>query len=342
MAPLGDAVAVSYTRRDHFIDRESGKPQRLEVRLTKILVPDNGGGRSRTVYDVDETIHRRSTARQRARIHRTGTSQPAGTMERGAAQMPGKAQRRRGALSSASASEHDRAHAVPLDQRIPGLFGGTLFTTPRRGGTNSVLTQSQRLQFASQFNSLSAELAAAHSQTPIPSASGAFRFAWDPELDTFVRSTESLGSMVAERAPTLGRHTGTFSFSYTHIDFNTLDGNSLNDLTFSQPAYSPALQPILGNDVIVSHLNMGLSFDTLFFTGAFGITDSIDVSLSLSMSNVRMNATVVSQIQQPNGQQNSQYRLLPRRESTIWSRNPECYAASREAPNAQMRHRRLQ
>lgn len=43
VAPLGDAVAVSYTRRDHFIDRESGKPQRLEVRLTKILVPDNGG-----------------------------------------------------------------------------------------------------------------------------------------------------------------------------------------------------------------------------------------------------------------------------------------------------------
>jgi ketosteroid isomerase-like protein len=43
VAPLGDAVAVTYTRRDHFIDRDSGKPQRLEVRLTKILVPDNGG-----------------------------------------------------------------------------------------------------------------------------------------------------------------------------------------------------------------------------------------------------------------------------------------------------------
>ena len=43
VAPLGDAVAVTYTRRDHFIDRDSGKPQRLEVRLTKILVPDDGG-----------------------------------------------------------------------------------------------------------------------------------------------------------------------------------------------------------------------------------------------------------------------------------------------------------
>jgi hypothetical protein len=42
VAPLGTGVAVSYTRRDRFIDRESGKQQRLEVRLTKILVPANG------------------------------------------------------------------------------------------------------------------------------------------------------------------------------------------------------------------------------------------------------------------------------------------------------------
>ena len=40
IAPLGDGVAVSYTRRDTFVDRDSGKPQRLEVRLTKILVLD--------------------------------------------------------------------------------------------------------------------------------------------------------------------------------------------------------------------------------------------------------------------------------------------------------------
>lgn len=35
-------VAVSYTRRDRFVDRESGKAQRVEVRLTKILVREGG------------------------------------------------------------------------------------------------------------------------------------------------------------------------------------------------------------------------------------------------------------------------------------------------------------
>jgi len=40
--PRGDEMVVSYTRRDRFVDRESGKPQHLEVRLTKILTRENG------------------------------------------------------------------------------------------------------------------------------------------------------------------------------------------------------------------------------------------------------------------------------------------------------------
>jgi uncharacterized caspase-like protein/TolB-like protein len=35
-------MVVSFTRRDHFVDKESGKPVRLEVRLTKVLVRENG------------------------------------------------------------------------------------------------------------------------------------------------------------------------------------------------------------------------------------------------------------------------------------------------------------
>jgi TolB-like protein len=42
IAPRGAAVAVSYTRRDQFVDKGSSKPQRLEVRLTKILVREDG------------------------------------------------------------------------------------------------------------------------------------------------------------------------------------------------------------------------------------------------------------------------------------------------------------
>jgi hypothetical protein len=38
----GNERSVSFTRRDRFTDRESGKPQRLEVRLTKTVVHEGG------------------------------------------------------------------------------------------------------------------------------------------------------------------------------------------------------------------------------------------------------------------------------------------------------------
>jgi TolB-like protein len=40
--PRGPDLAVSYTRRDNFIDKETGEPVSLEVRATKFLVQDGG------------------------------------------------------------------------------------------------------------------------------------------------------------------------------------------------------------------------------------------------------------------------------------------------------------
>jgi TolB-like protein len=49
ITPHGPDVAVSFTRRDHFVDAQSNRPVRLEVRLTKVLVREQatwkiGGG----------------------------------------------------------------------------------------------------------------------------------------------------------------------------------------------------------------------------------------------------------------------------------------------------------
>jgi hypothetical protein len=196
------------------------------------------------------------------------------------------------------------ARAVPLNQEIPKLFGGLLNVTINP----AQFPDKQSLHFTDQFRSLSADLASARSQAPIPSASGAFRFAWDSDLDTFVRSTQSLGPGLAERAQTLGRHTGTLSLAYTHIGFDTFEGSSLNRLSFSQSALSEALKDKLGpgeqqfkDDLLHTQLNLGLSFDLLFFTAAYGITDSLDVSMALSVNRAHMHGTAVTTIQNPDG-----------------------------------------
>ena len=195
------------------------------------------------------------------------------------------------------------ARATPLDQRIPGLFGGTLNTTIRLGQP-----EAQTLRFSEQFRSLNAALAAARSQAPVPSASGAFRFAWDSELDTFVRSTQSLGSGLAERAETLGRHTGTFSVSYTRLDMDTLEGDALSRLRFSQSALSDEFKAQLPegdarfkDDLLRTRLRLGLNFDLFFLSAAYGITDSVDVSLALSINRAHMHGNAVTTIENPDG-----------------------------------------
>lgn len=194
--------------------------------------------------------------------------------------------------------------AEPLDRRIPGLFGGTLNTTIEHG-----IREGQPLHFSEQFRNLSAALATARSQAPIPSASGAFVFKWDEELDTFVRSVQSLGPGLAERAQTLGAHTGTVSLSYTRIDFDTLEGKNLRRLTFTQPALSPTLvaqlppsdQARFGSDQLQTRLDLQLSFDLFFLTAAYGLTDSIDVSLALAVNNAHMRATAQTLICRKDG-----------------------------------------
>jgi hypothetical protein len=196
------------------------------------------------------------------------------------------------------------AGAASLDQKIPGLFGGTLTTTIDPGAQKDV----QEVAIAERFRGLSASLAAARSQAPIPSASGAFRFAWDPELDTFVRHPQSLGSMFAERARTLGRRVFTLSFSYTRVDFDTLEGDNLNNLRASQAALSadylaqlpPDDQAIFSDDILQTQLDLAFGFDLFYFTAAYGVTDNIDVSIALSVNRARMRGRALANILDPN------------------------------------------
>jgi hypothetical protein len=198
------------------------------------------------------------------------------------------------------------AQAMPLEDRISNLFGGALATsiTPRD------LTDAQRPRVADRFRGLSAALAVARSQVPVPSATGAFGFELVPEFDAYVRVPQSLGPLFAERAQTLGRSQWTVSVSYTHIDFDTLDGTPLSDLHSSQPALSDAFLAKLPtqmdrkrarDNVLDANLDFGLQFDLLFLTAAYGVTDKIDVSATLSINSVHMRAAATAMIRDPNG-----------------------------------------
>jgi hypothetical protein len=196
------------------------------------------------------------------------------------------------------------ASARSLKRAIPDLFGGTLATTIDPSAQQDL----QQVLVAERFSDLSASLAVARSQAPVPSASGAFRFAWDPELDTFVRSSQSLGSLLAERALTLGKNTFTIGLSYSHIDFDTLDGDNLRRVRTTQPALSDSFldrlpasdRAMFADDILLTQLNLEFSFDLIYLTAAYGVTDNVDVSLALSINRAEMRGRATAMTLNPN------------------------------------------
>lgn len=197
-------------------------------------------------------------------------------------------------------------YAQPLNQRIPQLFGGALLTSINPNVADRA-PDVQQVRLAERFRGLSAALAAARSQAPIPSATGALRFEWNDDLDLFVRTPQSLGPLLAERAQTLGRQTATISVSYTHIDFDTLEGDRLDRLRSSQPALSagfldqlPSVDRQRGADnILQTDLNLAFSLDLLFFTAAVGLTDSVDVSLAVAVNHAHMRGVADATILDP-------------------------------------------
>jgi len=193
------------------------------------------------------------------------------------------------------------AAAVPLDQVIPDLFGGSIATTISQDFSD---VSRQQPRVVERFRNLSAALSTARSQVPIPSQSGAFSFAWDPDLDTFVRFEQSLGSTFAERAQTLGRGRFSIGMSYTHMDFDTLEGDSLDDIQATQAAFSDEYlaqlpvqdQVAYGPNVLATELQMKFSYDLFYLSAAYGVTDHIDVSLALAINRAHMsgNATAMT------------------------------------------------
>jgi len=197
------------------------------------------------------------------------------------------------------------AAAESLDHHLANLFGGVLATsiTPRD------TVDAQRPQVLDRFRGLSASLASAHAQVPVPSTAGDFSFALVPEYDAYIRVPQSLGPTFAERAQTLGRHIFTVGVAYSHTDFDTLEGDSLRNLRSTQPALSPAFLAVLPSsdqlraqdNVIETQLDMHFSLDAVFLSAAMGVTDDIDVSATLTLVSAYMHVHAKAVIQDPHG-----------------------------------------
>src|SRR3990170_5206492 len=127
--------------------------------------------------------------------------------------------------------------ATDLSNLITSLYGGSGIPVTKvfekekpTGGIDVVTTVSVPLDSLLEIQNLNSELNTEKGAFPVSSTGGGFTFQYDSELEVFTRTTDSLGPVFAERAITLGRGKINFGFSYTYINYSSIQGEDLDNI----------------------------------------------------------------------------------------------------------------
>jgi hypothetical protein len=191
-----------------------------------------------------------------------------------------------------------------LHDTIKNLYGGDgiLLAPPPPGG----FSHAPHFQAASLqgLDNLSGSLSSGLGVLALSSSVTGFTF--DIERGVPVRTTESLGPLLAERAPTLGARKLNLAFSYTRLDFKRFEGKRLNDLSLTLGHDDSNVDGVLGPpppffdfelDEIRVDLDLKIKQDVFAFFATYGLTRSWDIGLVVPIVRSRLravaNATII-------------------------------------------------
>ena len=192
------------------------------------------------------------------------------------------------AVGLSSLSQVGRAKG--LADLLPSLFGGAGIPLAPASGHAPHFTVSS----TAAINQLNNQIAREIGVFPFTSSQGGFTYAFDSAQGNFVRTTQTLGPIFAEKAPTLGRGKLNFNASYTFYTFNRFDGASLDNLRVTAEHQPDSIGEAnvregFENDTILIALDLSLRVRLLSLTATYGLTDRLDVGVLLPIVNVNMN-----------------------------------------------------
>lgn len=123
---------------------------------------------------------------------------------------------------------------------------------------------------------------------------------FDLDAGVPVRSQQSLGPLIAERATTIGAGRINLGVSYTNIVFKKLNGRNLSDLSIRlahETEDEPVPLPAYTEDVVVLNLDLNLRQQVVAFIGTYGITDNLDVGFVAPLIHVSGQVRSVASIE---------------------------------------------
>ena len=189
--------------------------------------------------------------------------------------------------------------AKKLIDLIPGLYGGDGIIL----GTNPAASHHAHFVFdtAARINQLNEQIVAEIGVFPFSSSVGGFTFALDASLGTFVRTTETLGPLFAERAQTLGRGKLNVHGSYTFFKYDEFSGDDLGKLQVTarhQPDVIglPDVREQFEQDIISINVDLDIRVQIFAMAATYGLTDRLDIGIFVPLVHVDMEVKSVAQI----------------------------------------------
>jgi hypothetical protein len=129
-------------------------------------------------------------------------------------------------------------------------------------------------------------------------------FTFDIERGIPVRTTESLGPLLAERAPTLGERKLNLAFAYTRLDFKRFQGRRLSDLSLTfehEDTNGNGIRDATGpfsfeSDDIHVDLDLTIQEDVFALFATYGLTRHWDVGIVLPIVHLHLRANAQATI----------------------------------------------
>lgn len=189
---------------------------------------------------------------------------------------------------------------LPPDARAGGLSGqlGSLFGSS--GLELDVNLEGENANHRAHFSNTSfanlsllvQQMAANAADFPAISTAPGFTYRYNPDVLSFERSSTSLGSVFVERPQTLGRGKFDLGVSYLYADFDELNGQDLDDLSFTGlehndccsgkfPPPSPGVPAFEEDTADIFFHKFNLESHVLSFFATYGLMDHWDVNFLL-------------------------------------------------------------
>jgi len=127
---------------------------------------------------------------------------------------------------------------------------------------------------------------------PMGSSAGGFSWNFNPETGTFSRASDSYGSAFAERGLTLGRNRVDFGMNYVHTSFNQFQGQDLGSGDVRLYLTHSPTTSYVGGDLVQASFRMDLRTDAVALFANYGVTNRLDVGVTIPIVRVAMDAWV--------------------------------------------------